>query len=95
MRELRLDAANWHGTDDVYDDFFRAVGAPSWHGRNFDALNDSIAGADINKIEVPYRIVIQNFSRAGGGAEKMARDFVDLIQELHDRGTPVEIAVEK
>ena len=38
MRELALDGADWLTRDDVYDAFFRAVGGPEWHGRNFDGV---------------------------------------------------------
>jgi RNAse (barnase) inhibitor barstar len=43
MMDLIMDGAAWNSEDDVYDAFFRVVGAPAWHGRNFNALNDSIA----------------------------------------------------
>jgi RNAse (barnase) inhibitor barstar len=94
MRDLILDGAGWNARDDVYDSFFKAVGAPEWHGRNFDALNDSIAAGSINEIEVPYRIVIRNYDRVGSGAKKMATDFIDLIHEISARGCPVQISVE-
>lgn len=55
---FHLEAATWKTSDDVYDALFAAVGAPTWHGRNFDALNDSIVTGDINCVEVPYRLVI-------------------------------------
>jgi RNAse (barnase) inhibitor barstar len=93
MLELIMDGATWSSKDDVYDAFFRAVGSPEWHGRNFDALNDSIANGEINKVEVPYRLVILNFDLIGAGAKKMAADFVDLIHEINARGLPVEIDV--
>ena len=60
MKELTLDGAGWTTNDDVYSAFFLAVGAPEWHGRNFDALNDSIANGSINKVDVPYRLVLKN-----------------------------------
>ena len=91
MRELALDGTNWTTKDDFYDAFFAAVGAPSWHGRNLDALNDSIAAGSINAIEVPYRIVIRNFDLISGEAERMATDFIDLILEISERGCQVEI----
>lgn len=95
MRELVLDGSTWKTRDDVYDAFFSAVGAPDWHGRNFDALNDSIANGEINRIEVPYRLVIRHYDAIGVGAQKMATDFVGLIRELGARGCRVEIRIEK
>jgi RNAse (barnase) inhibitor barstar len=92
--EFTMDAATWNSKDDVYDAFFSVVGAPSWHGRNFDALNDSIANGEINKVEVPYRLVIINFDLIGAGAKKMAGDFVDLVREIAARGVPIEIVVQ-
>jgi RNAse (barnase) inhibitor barstar len=93
--DLLLDAAEWQTTEDVYDAFFRAVGAPSWHGRNFDALRDSIKGGDINELEVPYRVVIRNSSLVGDGALQMMEDFIDLIRELAAEGCPVDVRVEE
>jgi RNAse (barnase) inhibitor barstar len=92
MKELTLDGAGWTTNDDVYSAFFLAVGAPEWHGRNFDALNDSIANGSINKVEVPYRVVLKNYDLISGEAKKMTDDFVDLIHEIAARGCPVEVA---
>jgi RNAse (barnase) inhibitor barstar len=95
MNEVVLDGSTWQTRDDVYDAFFAAVGAPSWHGRNLDALNDSIATGQINKIEVPYRLIIRHYNLIGEGAMKMASDFVDLIRDIRASGCPVEIVLEK
>jgi len=95
MKELILDASAWKTRDDVYDSFFKAVGAPEWHGRNLDALIDSIETGRINAVEVPYRLVIKHYDSIAAGARKMADDFVDLIREIAGRGCPVEIVVEK
>jgi RNAse (barnase) inhibitor barstar len=94
MKELVLNGAEWVGQDDVYTSFFRAVGAPAWHGRNFNALRDSIETGQINTTEVPYRVVIHNYSKVGPGARQMANNFVDLLREIAERGCPVEIRVE-
>jgi RNAse (barnase) inhibitor barstar len=95
MRELLLNGAEWKTSDDLYDAFFRAVGAPSWHGRNFNALDDSIAGGSINEVEVPYCVVIQNYDLIGVGAKRMVDAFIDLIHEIGARGFPVEIRTDK
>ena len=93
IKDLFLDGSSWKTTDDVYEAFFKAVGAPSWHGRNFDALNDSIVTGRINEIEVPYRLVIQNYDLIGAGAKRMVDDFIGLIHKIAARGCPVEIQV--
>ena len=38
VKELVLNGADWATIEDVYNAFFRAVGAPEWHGHNLDAL---------------------------------------------------------
>lgn len=94
MRELILNGADWRTRDDVYDSFFQAVGAPDWHGRNFNALRDSIATGSINAVEVPYRLVIKNYDKIAPSAKQMADDFIGLIRELASQGSPVEARVE-
>ncbi len=94
MKELTLDGAGWRSKDDVYSAFFHAVGAPEWHDRNVDALNDSIASGSINEVEVPYRLVLKNYDLISGEAKKMTDDFVDLIHEIAERGCPVEVRIE-
>jgi len=94
MKELILNGVGWATGDDVYDAFFRAVGAPEWHGRNLDALADSIRGGSINQVEVPYRLVIKGYDRVGVDAKPMADSFINLVRELTAEGCPVEIRVE-
>ena len=84
----------WTTKGDVYDSFLRVVGAPEWHGRNLDALADSISGGLINQVEVPYRLVIKNYDRIGPQAKTMTDRFVELVNELAAEGCPVEIRVE-
>ncbi|WP_172838340.1 barstar family protein [Terriglobus roseus] len=94
MRELLLDGANWFKPDDFYDSVFAAVGAPPWHGRNFNALIDSISTGGINAIEVPYRIVIFNAHLIGPDAQETASRFTTIIERLQeDRECPVQIEV--
>jgi RNAse (barnase) inhibitor barstar len=94
MRELVLNGADWATNDDVYNAFFTAVGAPVWHGRNLDALADSISGGSINQVEVPYRLIVKGYDRVGSDAKAMADSFINLVRELAADGCPVEIRVE-
>ncbi len=92
---LELDAVNWRSRDDVYDAFFKAVGAPEWHGRCFDALNDSITTGGINKIEVPYRIVVRGARGADSEAADFLKELADLLGDFGAKGCPVEMRVEQ
>ena len=94
MREILLDGERWTAADDIYSAFLRAVGAPGWHGHNFNALRDSISVGQINEIEVPYVIKIRNFSSIGTDAKSMARDFVELIKQLRESGCSVDVEIE-
>lgn len=89
--ELHLQAAEWKTIDDVFDSLFAAVGAPSWHGRNFDALNDSIVTGNINTVEVPYRLMIDNLQHATPTAQSFAKELIELIREFEALGCPVSI----
>jgi RNAse (barnase) inhibitor barstar len=94
MKELILDATSWQNSDDVYDAIFRAVGAPEWHGRNFNALRDSIATGFINRVEIPYRIVVKHSGTMGQNAREMLHEFRQLIEELAAEGCQVQIRIE-
>jgi len=94
-QEIVMDGKTWTSSDDVYDAFFQVVGAPSWHGRNFNALRDSIATGRINRIDVPYLIKIKNYPSIRDRAKTMADAFIDLIiKDLRESGTHVDIQVE-
>jgi len=89
MRDLILDAKDWQSKDDFYDGFFRAVGAPEWHGRNFNALIDSIQTGQINQIEVPYKIIIRGLQPNDGPLGYFLNDFADLVRDMQSNGCPV------
>jgi PhnB protein len=92
--EIVLDAHGWRSGQDFYNAFFAAVGAPSGHGRNFDAIRDSIATGAINRVEIPYRIKIGNTDSLSASAAAFVQEFADLIRDLQSNGCPVELLVE-
>jgi hypothetical protein len=95
VAQFVLDASKWQTSDDVYDSFFSAVGASSWHGRNFDALDDSIETGSINQQEIPYWLIVKSYAEIGEGAREMAGKFIAFISELEARGIAVAIRVEQ
>lgn len=95
MPQILLDASGWKSYDDFYQAFFEAVGAPSWHGRNFDALDDSIGEGGINAVEVPYKITIKNADSKNCDIAAFIRNFADLIKHLQSNGCPIEFVDER
>ncbi|WP_336987699.1 barstar family protein [Altererythrobacter aquiaggeris] len=52
-----LDASVWKIPEDFYSALLPELGAPDWHGRNLDALSDSLSGS-INRLEPPFCVEI-------------------------------------
>jgi RNAse (barnase) inhibitor barstar len=93
MKELVMDAASWKTVDDLFSSFMEVVGAPSWHGKNLDALCDSIRRGGINKIEVPYQLVFKNYTKVHPAVKAKADSFAQVIRELANEGVPVGIQI--
>lgn len=79
MTEIVISAMGWKAPDDFYVAFLNAVGAPPWHGRNLDALWDSITGGDINDINLPYRIRITEIGDIPEDCKYLLGRFKDLL----------------
>ncbi|HEV2764771.1 MAG TPA: barstar family protein [Pyrinomonadaceae bacterium] len=94
MKEIVLDGAGWKTEGDFYDAFFEGVGAPRWHGRNLNALNDSIGAGGVNRIEVPYAVRIKGLSAMSDEAREIVGHFAALVRSLKEEGVPVEVSLE-
>jgi hypothetical protein len=60
MKTIKLDATSWKSVSDFYDALLPAIGAPDWHGRNINALIDSMVVGGINNLHPPYAVTIVN-----------------------------------
>ena len=50
---------------------------------------------EINRVEVPYRVHIRNYTQLGFAARQMAGQFVSLIQRFEREGCPVSVQVDE
>ncbi len=91
--QLRLNAADWKTPDDVYDSLFAQIGAPAWHGHNFNALNDSIVTGGVNSVEVPYALSVEGLDNATPNAQAFAKELIQLFAEFESWGCPVSMKV--
>lgn len=90
MQTLHLDASTWRTPDDVYNALLAALGAPAWHGRNLDALNDSLTDGNLNAVNPPLRVEVRGLPAAGPDAQALVRRIADLFAELSRDGPAVE-----
>jgi RNAse (barnase) inhibitor barstar len=74
MRVIELNAKNWRTWRNFYDALITELGAPKGHGRNLNALVDSMVWGGMNAVEAPYTIRIL-------GADKLSRDLIAEIDE--------------
>lgn len=81
MRTISLDASDWKTVDDFYTAFFAAVGAPAWHGRNMDAVEESIITGEINQIEFPYDIHILGGANVPEDVRRVLEHLDDIFQK--------------
>ena len=89
MRLIPLDASKWQTADDVYSDLLAALEAPEWHGRNLNALWDSVteaaAYADLSDfiigVRPPFRIEVSNAQAASSEARKLLSQIEKLLAD--------------
>jgi RNAse (barnase) inhibitor barstar len=94
VKVVRCDLAGCATSEDVYAKILAGLQAPDWHGRNLDALWDSVTGVEINGLSPPYRVEINGY----GVLQKELRDLVDRIEAVfleawRDRQVDVAFAV--
>ncbi len=81
MKIIELDAAKWRNRRIFYADLLNAVEAPDWHGKNINALIDSIIWGGINALEPPYTIRIRNLAQADAKAREELEGFLSYLPE--------------
>jgi RNAse (barnase) inhibitor barstar len=95
MKEIRLDAAKWETRGDFYDALLPALGAPEWHGRNLDALNDSNGSDEINEVHLPFRFLLVGTDTVPSELRSYLKKFAELVADLpRDRGADVALICE-
>jgi RNAse (barnase) inhibitor barstar len=92
IKAVLLDGTDWRTKDDFYNAFFTAVGAPDWHGKNFNALRDSIVAGQINQINLPYTIRIEGLDEMSAAIRTLVEDFCSLIKELCSGGQQIDVS---
>jgi RNAse (barnase) inhibitor barstar len=91
MEMIDIDGQEWTLADDFYISYFAAVGAPEWHGRNLDALWDSLTAGGVNHRNPPFRIRVSGTTRMSTDVRQILGSFEKLVHEASLEGHPVQI----
>lgn len=84
--EIVLNGQDWLTEADLIEAVLAAVNAPSWHGRNYNALRDSFVTGSINGIEPPYDFIIQPPPAPPSDVSDAIRYFMARIADWRDEG---------
>lgn len=87
--EITLDGSNWQTQADFVEGVLAGVQAPSWHGRNYNALRDSFVVGDINGIEPPYDFIIRMSTSPTSEVEDAVRYFMACVSDWRAEGAPL------
>jgi RNAse (barnase) inhibitor barstar len=82
VRVIKVDASGWQNPVDFYDALLANLDAPDWHGRNLNALIDSVIVGGINGVEPPYRIEVSGLNLSASAArDELEAAFAALARE--------------
>ena len=90
-----MNGVAWQSADDFYRAYFEAIGAPEWHGRNLDALWDSLTGGGINQRNPPLCIRILGLAQMGTDARRITEGFGALVADARSEGYKVELELKE
>ena len=79
--EILVDWEKINSEEEFYSVFLPQVKAPDWHGRNLDALNDSVVNGDINGINPPYKIINLNVSKTPEQVANFQRKVIGIFND--------------
>ncbi|KKC99070.1 barstar family protein [Photobacterium halotolerans] len=92
--EIIVDWKKVEREEDFYNIFLIQVKAPEWHGRNLDALADSVVTGGINSIEPPYTIYSINSGSVPGYLAEFQQKVLSIFNEGVARNRGIRIVSE-
>lgn len=91
--EIVLDGRDWRTEADLIEAVIAGVQGPPWHGRNFNALADSLITGSINRLEPPYDFIIRPPAQPTPEVADAIALFIDIITEGRSEGVVSSVRV--
>jgi RNAse (barnase) inhibitor barstar len=89
--EIFLDWGKIKSYEEFYEEFLPQVRAPKWHGRNLDALADSIITGGINEIEPPFCVINKNVGNMKTNAKHVYDAVSKIFKEANEIGNKIRV----
>lgn len=77
--------------DDFYSQLFPKLEAPDWHGRNLNALRDSLVSGGINKVEPPFCVINLNVEPLNGELKDTFLAVNEIYEEANLGGRKIRV----
>jgi len=79
--EIKIDWREINTLDEFYRVIFKQIDPPNWHGKNLNALNDSLVTGDICKSGPPFNFVILNKEMVNDKLKDTATAFQEIVTD--------------
>ena len=79
--ELEIDWEKIESQDSFYELFLSVISAPEWHGRNLDALSDSVVAGGVVKAGPPFCIKHLNCSKSHKSIREFQAAVISIFTE--------------
>jgi hypothetical protein len=94
VTKIVLDARTWRSEADFIEAVIAGLGGPAWHGRNYNALHDSMVTGSINRIEQPIEFVMVGTGSVGPKVQEAIDYFDGRVREWREtEGAQITVAV--
>jgi RNAse (barnase) inhibitor barstar len=90
---LTVDAQGWSSPVDFYEAVLPKLRAPEWHGRNLDALWDSILSGEINGLAPPFALRIFNTEHFSPQMTAFLEKVKTIFRDAAEADIPVALHV--
>jgi hypothetical protein len=93
VMEIVLDGYDWRTELDFIEAVIAGVEGPQWHGRNYNALYDSLVVGSINGVDGPYDFVIKPPTQAIPEVTEAISYFLQRVSDWRAEGANISARI--
>ena len=89
--KIFIDWSKIQELEDYYLQLLPQLEAPEWHGKNLDALADSLVTGSINKIEPPFCVINKNIDSVKNNLQYFFSQVKEIYEEANSVGRKIRV----